>query len=509
MTEWSLPDSIAQADDLPSMPGVVVEILRLAKDDDAGVGDFARVISGDPALAAKLLKLSNSSMFGVGQQVKTLDRACVVLGLKTVQLMALSFSLRNSLSVDDEQGDFPLKEYWARSLIMAVSGRSFSRHLNHRLDDEAFLCGLLSQIGQLVTARCMPALYAQVLQRSGGSWPTCALEAEVLGFDRYSVGAALLQSWELPVPICRSIAFSTRPDELPSDADDESRRLVEILQAAELTASVFRDASKAEMLEALREVVARSGLAEVELDALLDKLEGEIVETAKLLDVELGDGYSHSEILEEARQQAMRISLGAAADLKQAERRAHTLETENRALAEKVSHDELTGIPNRAGFDSVLGAEIDSRLKQRRPKALGLLMIDADHFKQFNDTHGHRAGDEVLRTLGMVLEQTTRGSDVPARYGGEEFAVIAPEVTLEGLRILAERVRQAIEQRTIQFEGTELHVTVSIGGACLAEPNAEAAAAALVEAADRQLYAAKGAGRNRVVIAEELLRLES
>jgi diguanylate cyclase (GGDEF)-like protein len=503
--DLTLPDAIAKADDLPSMPGVVVEVLRLSKDEEAGIGDFARVISGDPALAIKLLQLSNSSMFSTGHEVKTLDRACMVLGLKTVQLMALSFSLRSSLPEGDAEF---LKEYWARSLVAAVAARTFSRYMNYGLDDEAFLCGLLNQLGHLVIAQCMPDEYRGVLERSKGCWPGPEDELEVLGFDSAFVGAGLLKSWELPAPVYLSIAHASRADELGDDCDEEVRQLAQAVRSARLTARVFRDEEKGERLEELRAVASLSGLAEVELTALLDGLGGEVEETAKLLDVEFESGYSAADILEEARDQVMKISLGAAADLHQAERRAHTLESENRQLAEKATTDDLTGIPNRGGFDEVLAAELTTRSARRKPKALGLVMLDADHFKQFNDTHGHRAGDEVLRTLGRILGVVCRGTDVPARYGGEEFAVIAPEVTPAGLEVLAERLRQAIEAETIDFEGKRLEVTVSIGGACIAGSEGPGDAARLIEAADQCLYEAKRDGRNRSVILPELLRPE-
>jgi diguanylate cyclase (GGDEF)-like protein len=506
--ELTLPDAIGKAENLPSPPGVIVEVLRLSKDDDAGLDDFAQIISGDPALAAKLIKLSNSSMFSVGGEVKTLERACVLLGLKTVQLMALSFSLTNAAPESDAGTGFALKEYWVRSLIMAVAGRTFSNRVGYRLDDEAFLCGLLSQLGQLAILQCMPDAYRTVIERSEGAWPTHETETDVLGFDRSSIGAALLQSWGLPAPICLSIAYTHRPEELPDDANEEVRRLVDILRAAEQTVGVLRGRSKGEALGSLRAIAESAGIDAAGLDTMLEELEDAIVEMAEMLDVELESTASHAEILEDARQQVMRISLGTAADRHQAERRAHNLVTENRVLAEKASKDELTGIPNRAGFDEVLAAELEARQAGSRRDALGILMIDADHFKQFNDTHGHRAGDEVLRTIGRLLEQTTRDSDVPARYGGEEFAIIAPSVTPENLTIIAERLREAIELETIDFEGTRLQVTVSIGGACSSDIRSAADTARLIEEADQRLYRAKEDGRNRSVVEGQVLRLE-
>lgn len=505
--DLELPDEIGSIGELPSPPGVVVEILRLTRDDDAGVDDFVRVISKDPALAAKLIQLSNSSMFAVGTTVETIERACVLVGLQTVQIMALSFSLTSWSPGQDSGTAFSLKEYWARSLIAAVAGRSFSKRLRRGLDDEAFLCGLLSQIGLLAILQSQPDAYAPVLERSEDGWPSRETEAELLGYDRACVGAALLQSWGLPSTICLSVRYVGETGSLPAAADDELRRMVELLRLAELTTSLLRGESKGSALAALRSTAETAGLSEDELDAVLTDLETEISETAELLDVELEAGASHSEILEAARQQVMRISLGTAADLKQAERRAHTLEDENRELAEKASKDKLTGIPNRASFDEILAAGIERQREGAHPGALGLLMIDADHFKRFNDEHGHLAGDEVLKMIARILGDATRVNDVPARYGGEEFAVIVPAVMPGGLEIVAERVRQAIEFETLRHDGKQLEVTVSIGGACLGRAGSASDAAKLIEAADERLYEAKHAGRNRCAIAHEVLHL--
>ena len=498
-----LPDAIRTSEDLPSPPGVVVEVLRLSKDERAGLDEFARVISGDPALAAKLIKLSNSSLFSVGHDVTTLERACVLLGLKTVQLMALSFSMMETAGASEPEGGFAFEEYWTRCLCAAVAGRAFSAQLGWNLDDEAFLCGLLSQIGQLAILQSMPDAYRSVLDRTPQGWPTRETERDVLGFDRSEVGAALLQDWGLPTPVCLSIAFSHRSEELPSDAPDDVRRLTLLMRAAELTANVLLDESKHEPLVALRDVATSAGLGEEDLDALLDGLDEELLAMAAVLDLELEPSISRAEIMDDARKQAMRISLGAAADLHQAERRADHLALENRALAQKASKDELTGIPNRAGFDEILADEIAALKDGSRPGPLGLLMLDADHFKRFNDSYGHRAGDEVLRTLGRVLMEATRETDVPARYGGEEFAVIAPATSPEGLETLAERLRQTIEAESVVHGGAQLRVTVSIGGASLADAGSQDATGLLVETADQSLYEAKHAGRNRCMVAAE------
>ena len=162
---------------------------------------------------------------------------------------------------------------------------------------------------------------------------------------------------------------------------------------------------------------------------------------------------------------------------------------------EQARTDPLSGLFNRREFQHRLDTEIERARRYGRP--LSLLMLDIDHFKAVNDTYGHPAGDEVLRTLAGLIRHVLRPVDQPARYGGEEFAVILPETPVAETCVLAERLRSAIAAAPFALgTGAMLCVTVSIGVAGC--PEDADAGSALVAAADRALYAAKSAGRNCV-----------
>ena len=145
---------------------------------------------------------------------------------------------------------------------------------------------------------------------------------------------------------------------------------------------------------------------------------------------------------------------------------------------------------------------IESRLRGNSPNALGILIMDVDHFKSFNDTHGHVVGDAVLERVGHWLKGATRATDFIARYGGEEFAAILPNTTLADLGTVAERIRQKIEGEMIELDGKQLRVTISLGGACVTRVASLGDGKALIELADECLYEAKNAGRNRCVFRE-------
>jgi len=151
----------------------------------------------------------------------------------------------------------------------------------------------------------------------------------------------------------------------------------------------------------------------------------------------------------------------------------------------------LTGLANRRVFDGQMAQRVAEF--ERYGNIFSLLLLDADHFKELNDTHGHQAGDTVLRRLADVLRQTVRESDIVARYGGEEFAVILPETSIDGARWSSERIRKAVEAESVPVGKTDLAVTLSIGAA---EVLSGEDVSELIERADAALYASKRAGRN-------------
>lgn len=168
----------------------------------------------------------------------------------------------------------------------------------------------------------------------------------------------------------------------------------------------------------------------------------------------------------------------------------------NQQLEVLASRDPLTGLANRRSFDSELATEL--RRAQREGTPLALLLIDVDHFKRFNDTYGHPAGDDCLRSLGQLLSDSVRRpGDLAARYGGEELAVILPNTDNAGAQAVAEHFLQQLWQRNLPHAGSPFErVTASVGVVAL-PVGAQSSANALVEAADQALYRAKAAGRNR------------
>lgn len=165
-----------------------------------------------------------------------------------------------------------------------------------------------------------------------------------------------------------------------------------------------------------------------------------------------------------------------------------------------ASIDALTGLHNRRWLDEVLPRQLKRSAMQNEPASV--VMIDVDHFKSFNDEHGHQAGDFVLFAVAHVLKESFRPTDLAARYGGEEFTVVLPNTALEGARIAGDRVRATICQTELVTPSQQRlpNVSVSMG---VAELRADETAEQLLQRADRALYDAKRDGRNRVCSATD------
>jgi two-component system, cell cycle response regulator len=161
-------------------------------------------------------------------------------------------------------------------------------------------------------------------------------------------------------------------------------------------------------------------------------------------------------------------------------------------LAQRAMIDSLTGLFNRAHFQQRLEAEMS--LARRAGTNVSCLMIDVDHFKNVNDTNGHVAGDQVLRSLAQVLVSSCRLEDVVCRLGGEEFVVLLPNTAAAAATTLAERLRKAIAEMRVVFRGSTIQITCSIGIADLSTCGEDG----IVHAADQALYQAKHNGRNQV-----------
>lgn len=169
---------------------------------------------------------------------------------------------------------------------------------------------------------------------------------------------------------------------------------------------------------------------------------------------------------------------------------------DNARLYERATVDMMTGLKNHAYFQSRFREERERAVRRKTP--LALLLTDVDKFKNFNDTYGHQAGDEVLKAVARVLIDSARHSDFAARYGGEEFCMVMPGADEETALEMGETVRKRIEEMTVEHEGKEMKVTLSVGVAVLDVEQDGKTNKTMIERADQALYVCKRNGRNQV-----------
>lgn len=495
----ALTPYLVDAESLPSPPPIVMEIAKRAEADDVTIPELAGLIGKDAPLAAKLVRMSNSSMFNLGREITSIDRALMLLGLKTVKMLAISLSLRTLMP----GGTSELNDGSAtrrRSLVSAVVGRHLMEKVEPELADEAFLAGLLSNIGLIAIADRRPDHYDALFVET--AWPSAARQHEVLGFPVDVLSAELLDRWGMHGSF--GLAIANCGSHEPTIVDDaRANTLAVVLRAAraaeELLCGVENDAGTA--IGRLFALAERDlDLNRDEVEQVLLETEPVIAETAELLSFDLPPGSDHAMLVATAMASLQTFTVDMAAAANQNQRQNEELRAENQQLAETSRTDALTGLMNRGAFDEEMARQIAARQRQAFDDQLGLLVLDLDKFKSVNDTYGHASGDAVLRSVAHVLAQQVRTDEVVARFGGEEFVVILPHANADSLFLAGERLRRAIEATIIGIPSGTLQVTASFGGALLVDPHARNASEDTFHRADEALYTSKQTGRNRVTI---------
>ncbi len=491
----AIREKLAKCADLPSMPAVAIQILDLCQRDEPDMSQIAKLISSDPALSAKILRLTNSPLYGLRCEVRTVSHAICLLGLSAVRPLALSFSLVKGLQEKDKKA---LTWFWKRSLLSAVAARELSNTTGFRLAEEAFLAALLQDIG-ILALRQLPGDEYGALARAGARHDVVADgERALFGEDHAAVGAWLAERWKLPTTLRTTIALSHTPDMVSADLDPELVNLVRIVSVSGAVADVWIEQDAAAAMKALRSSSSHLLCIDEEtLEQALQRVAKRAEEVASFFDVDLGSPEELAAILDQAKETLMILAIAAHREANQAKQAIGSLEAKAKSLEQEAQRDGLTGLYNRVFFDQALAEKVGQA--KRSGGQLGLVLFDVDEFKRVNDTYGHQAGDKVLAGIAKVLGSGLRPSDIVARYGGEEFVLLLPDTDGPGAAVVAERLRKHVADSAHEVgNAIALSVTVSAGCSTL-EPESLATSESLLGAADSALYAAKRAGRNRVV----------
>jgi len=481
---------------LPSLPGIALRIIELSQEGEVDLGSLSALISQDPALAVKILRVANSPLYARRRKCNNLRQAVALLGLRATQSLALSFSLRASISAQGNGMDYTL--YWRRSVLAAICGRALAIKFGSAVVEEHFLAALLQDIGMLALDKAMPDVYSNVAVVQHDHLQLQAEERRQLDTDHAEIGAWLLHSWNMPIQYQSAVAGSHDPSLGGSDSTDRDF-IRNVAVTGHLADIWLHDDHELAMHRARTAALEWLGMDSDALLAIIADIAKELPVMEALFEVDLIDDRQIQHIQEQGRElllihnlQALQQAIDIQHELKSLQSQARTLEEENR-------RDSLTGLYNRTHLGEVLTEEFAQATNHNWP--LSVAFIDLDHFKAINDTHGHQAGDRVLLQVAHTMMAIARDTDVIARYGGEEFVlVLAGCNTVNALRV-CERIVRAIAGKPHDLgNGQEIGVTVSIGIATHHEIKEFECPEDLLRSADRALYTAKIQGRNGVAI---------
>ena len=312
VAELHLEQIAARAVSLYSRPTVAMELVRLAEEPTADAQALKACIAQDPALVGKVLRVVNSSLFGLHRPVGDLNQAIGLLGIKPLKLLVLGFSLPDSLFAGLAARE--LEWYWTNTLTRAVAARMLSEQLWHQPGDEAFIAGLLQDIGILVLLRELGEPYARFLTGViHEKCPLASLEQDTLGFDHVQLSAAVLRKWQLPERLVEAIATPKRIGRLTRMPLPEAD-LPQILHLAELLMQLVGQGRLGVLADLMEAGKLYRGMTKSKLASLVEGLQGQVDQLADVLSLELLEERDYMQVLVDAQGQMAALGEELAGD---------------------------------------------------------------------------------------------------------------------------------------------------------------------------------------------------
>ncbi len=480
---------------LPSPPSVAAQVIDLAKRPEVQLAEVAAAISCDASLAAKIMRVSNSAMYARRRKSTNLRQALVVLGLQATVTLALGFSLLPLLKQSGSQHKL-LEHTWRRSLMAGICARVIADVTRRANSEEAFLCGLLQDVGIMGISRIKPGFYDNAAEFLEDHTALIEYERQQLGDDHAAVGTILLNSWNLPDYLPDAVAISHRFNRKTTRESTQNLSLIVALSGP-LADLWLESGGQGSGVQSLARIGQRElGIGPGDFTRIMQEIATLIPEMGHIFETELINTDEAQMITERANEMLTERSLASHQQAHEAAEKANKMQSYAEDLEQVTQRDELTGVASRSYLQQLLEKGFENATKYSWP--LAIMFLDLDHFKAVNDTYGHGAGDNVLRNVGGILNSALRDSDTAGRYGGEEFLIILPGTDEDGLNNVAARLLQALRVATHSVSDTKrITVTASIGCALVGEGHRYASVESFIARADEALYAAKAAGRDQ------------
>ncbi len=531
---------------LYTLPGVALRVLELTNNPQVDAAELKACIERDPALTIKVLRVVNSSLFGMSRRVSDLNQALTLLGTKPLKLLVLGFSLPDQLFAD-LAGDV-LTRYWRHTLTRAVAARELSERLWKVPGDEVFVAGLLKDLGRLVLIQGLGQPYVDFLRRADFSRGQIrTLERHVLGFDHTQLTAGLLEQWGLPPSLVEAVRAPDTREELDA-LPRSSRAMAQILYVAGRLAELLADQRTDALSDILQAVRQDHHLSDRHLAGLAAGLDETVTQLADVLSLELPGGLGYSEVLARAYVQLSEAAAEAASELsKQA---IETPAAAEKLLPPEVTH-ELTqaavsfsppptelrkrtpsapprpreggparracatadsdgihtaGRPVGGGRQAATARDVDiepglagqlavaaTACRQAR-RELSLLLLELDDHDDLLLTRGMAGLGELSEQLEEACRQSDPSGLEPQQLTDFRWALVLPGSD----RTEALDTAHALLRRVRELTGGGPPVSVSVGLATAAAPAKNFSSADLIRSAERCLSTAQFSGGNCV-----------
>jgi len=486
----SVDNFLAKANNLPTLPGIAVRLFEAFQADEPDINEIAEILSTDPVLASKILKIVKSSFYSLPGKITSVKHAINFMGLKTIQNLALSFALVNKFRAG-KSAEFDYSGFWKDSLIGATSAKYFAEKLASDFTEDGFLIGLLQNIGILTVGHGFPEKYQQILEKTNTE-QFSPIEAEtiVLGINHMEIGEYLIKSWGLPEHFYKPIGYHHFPDKVSSDQHDVNI-LSKIIHLSSLCIEFFQNDKSMDALEIINIWMDRYGFSKVNGLETIEDINEQAQIIFPLFEFDFKTESDYTKFLEMTKAKQADLATEIIHDMME---QKHSIGV----LQKEVDEDSMTHLYNHERFRKILNNEINRA--ERYKIELSVIMCDIDDFKKINDSFGHLAGDHVIKAVANCLNEQLRESDLIARYGGEEFAIMLPHSSSESAYDIAERLREKIATLKIKYEKQLITFTMSFGIASC-QGDEKISVDELIRRADKALYKAKSAGKNQSVVA--------
>ena len=506
MDKSEILKAVLNSEELPTLPTVASRLISLTSKEETTLSDIADLVSQDISLSAKILKVSNSAFYSFPQQIGSIQQAVSILGTNAVRSLVLSFSFL-TIKAGKKSSRFNFEKFWEQSLASAVASRLILEKVNDANTEEIFISGLLQNLGELIYARTFPDEYDTVLAAiEEDQHDRLGTEISILGADHCSIGYEVAKHWGFPPILLIPILHHHDPQSYQGD-DQKILLTTRAVYLSDLLINIiFSKKPQDYHKQFKKEAKKLLGLRHDQIDEILNDVHSRIDQAGIYFGLQMENTKSVQDILQEANIRLSLLNLDYSQMNKQLvaakialEKLMKELEQKNKILNNLANIDGLTEIYNHRYFQVSLDQEIIRA--DRTEGNIALLLIDIDHFKKFNDTHGHQVGDAILKEFARVLKANLRKYDVLARYGGEEFVIILPETDSENGLLVGEKLRGAIENTVFEENHQTYHVTASFGlASCRPAVEDNFLKSNFINMADTALYDAKNQGRNRVAL---------